>query len=105
MAEYQAPLRDMRFVLSEVFEADKLWASMAGTRDTVDPDTAEAILEEAAKLSSSLLAPLNRSGDEEGCTWNNGVVTTPKGFKEAYQTYIEGGWCGLSGNPYLAVIR
>ncbi len=99
MAEYQAPLRDMRFVLSEVFEADKLWASMAGTRDTVDPDTAEAILEEAAKLSSSLLAPLNRSGDEEGCSWNNGVVTTPKGFKEAYQTYIEGGWCGLGGNP------
>lgn len=99
MAEYQAPLRDMRFVLSEVFEADKLWASMAGTRDTVDPDTAEAVLEEAAKLSSSLLAPLNRSGDEEGCSWNNGVVTTPKGFKEAYQTYIEGGWCGLGGNP------
>src|SRR5690554_98410 len=99
MAEYQAPLRDMRFVLSEVFEAEKLWASLAGTRDTVDPETAEAILEEAAKLSSSLLAPLNRSGDEEGCTWNNGVVTTPKGFKEAYQTYIEGGWCGLGGNP------
>ncbi|AZZ90821.1 acyl-CoA dehydrogenase [Hahella sp. KA22] len=99
MADYSAPLRDMQFLLKEVFEADKLWLSLPGARDTVDPDTADAILEEAAKIASSLLAPLNRSGDEEGCQWNEGVVTTPKGFKEAYNTFIEGGWCGLGGNP------
>ncbi len=99
MAEYQAPLRDMRFVLNEVFEASKLWASLAGTRETVDSETAEAILEEAGKISMSLLAPLNRSGDEEGCSWKDGVVTTPKGFKEAYATFIEGGWCSVGGNP------
>jgi len=99
MAEYQAPLRDMRFVLDEVFEADKLWASLAGTKDHVDHETAYAILEEAGKIATSLLDPINRSGDEEGCQWNDGVVTTPKGFREAYQTYIEGGWCGIGGNP------
>lgn len=99
MAEYQAPLRDMRFVLNEVFEASKLWASLAGTRETVDSETAEAILEEAGKISMSLLAPLNRSGDEEGCSWKDGVVSTPKGFKEAYATFIEGGWCSVGGNP------
>ncbi len=98
MAEYQAPLRDMRFVLNEVFEADKLWASLAGTRDIIDPETAEAILEEASKITSSLIAPLSREGDEEGCSWNEAGVTTPKGYKEAYKTFIEGGWVGLSGN-------
>ncbi|MCP5161540.1 MAG: acyl-CoA dehydrogenase C-terminal domain-containing protein [Hahellaceae bacterium] len=99
MAEYKAPLRDMRFVLEEVFEADKLWASLAGTQEHVDPETAYAIIEEAGKISESLLAPINRSGDEEGCKWTDGVVTTPAGFKEAYKTFIEGGWCGLGGNP------
>ncbi|MCP5207532.1 MAG: acyl-CoA dehydrogenase C-terminal domain-containing protein [Hahellaceae bacterium] len=98
MAEYQAPLRDMRFVLNEVFEANKLWASLAGTRDTVDPETAEAILEEAGKITASLIAPLSRNGDEEGCSWHSAGVKTPKGYKEAYKTFIEGGWCGLSGN-------
>jgi len=98
MAEYQAPLRDMRFVLNEVFEANKLWASLAGTRDTIDPDTAEAILEEAGKITSSLVAPLSRNGDEEGCTWREDGVSTPSGYKDAYKTFIEGGWCGLSGN-------
>jgi len=99
MADYSAPLRDMQFVLKEVFEVGKLWESLPKVQKTIDIDTAEAILEEAAKISGHLLAPLNRSGDEEGCQWNDGVVTTPKGFKEAYQTFIEGGWCGLAGNP------
>ena len=99
MAEYQAPLRDMRFVLNEVFEADKLWASLAGTQDIIDPETAEAIMEEAGKITASLIAPLSREGDEEGCSWHEAGVKTPNGFKEAYKTFIEGGWCGLSGNP------
>lgn len=99
MAEYNAPLRDMRFLLNEVFEADKLWASLPRLAETVDPDTADAILEEAGKIAGQVLAPLNREADEEGSKWDNGNVTAPHGFKEAYQTYSEGGWGGLGGNP------
>ena len=86
MAEYKAPLRDMRFVLNEVFEADKLWSSLAGLEGVVDVETAEAILEECGKIASQVLAPLNREGDEQGSTWNDGEVTAAPGFKEAYQT-------------------
>ncbi|GIZ12412.1 acyl-CoA dehydrogenase C-terminal domain-containing protein [Pseudomonas sp. NCCP-436] len=99
MPEFNAPLRDMRFVLHEVFQAPNLWARLPALAETVDADTADAILEEAAKVTGGLIAPLNRSGDEEGAQWHDGVVTTPQGFKEAYATYTEGGWVGLSGNP------
>ncbi|WP_321833079.1 acyl-CoA dehydrogenase C-terminal domain-containing protein [Pseudomonas kulmbachensis] len=99
MPEFNAPLRDMRFVLHEVFEAPALWARLPALADHVDADTADAILEEAAKVTGQLIAPLNRSGDEEGAQWQAGQVSTPKGFKSAYDTYIEGGWVGLSGNP------
>ncbi|RON52494.1 acyl-CoA dehydrogenase C-terminal domain-containing protein [Pseudomonas frederiksbergensis] len=98
MPEFNAPLRDMRFVLHEVFDAPALWARLPALADNVDADTADAILEEAAKVTSHLIAPLNRSGDEEGAHWVYGQVTTPIGFKQAYTTYIEGGWVGLSGN-------
>src|SRR5690606_7562982 len=67
--------------------------------ETVDPDTADAILEEAAKVCGQLIAPLNRSGDEEGAQWQDRQVSTPSGFRDVYATYIEGGWVGLSGNP------
>ena len=99
MPEFNAPLRDMRFVLHEVFEAPALWARLPALADHVDADTADAILEEAAKVTGQLIAPLNRSGDEQGAQWHAGKVTTPEGFKSAYSTYIEGGWVGLSGNP------
>ena len=99
MPEFNAPLRDMRFVLHEVFEAPALWARLPALADHVDADTADAILEEAAKVTGQLIAPLNRSGDEQGAQWHAGQVTTPEGFKSAYNTYIEGGWVGLSGNP------
>ncbi|TKA93250.1 acyl-CoA dehydrogenase C-terminal domain-containing protein [Halopseudomonas bauzanensis] len=99
MAEYQAPLRDIRFVLNETFAADQLWQSLPGLNGAIDADTAEAMLEEAAKITSQTIAPLNRNGDEEGAVWNNGEVTTPAGFKQAYATYAEGGWVGLAGNP------
>jgi alkylation response protein AidB-like acyl-CoA dehydrogenase len=98
MATYKAPLDDMRFVLNDVFEAEKLWASMPATAE-VTRDLADAILEEAGKMVEGLLLPLNRSGDEEGCQWNDSVVTTPKGFKEAYKTFAENGWTALAGNP------
>jgi hypothetical protein len=99
MSDYQAPLRDMRFILNEVFDAPALWASLPKVAENVDPDTADAILEEAGKITSGVLAPLNREADEQGCKWNEGEVTTPDGFKEAYQTIVEGGWNGLGGNP------
>lgn len=99
MADYKAPLRDMRFVLNEVFEADKLWSSLAGLQGAVDTETAEAILEECGKIASQVLAPLNRNGDEVGSTWKDGAVTAAPGFKDAYQTYVEAGLNGLGGNP------
>jgi alkylation response protein AidB-like acyl-CoA dehydrogenase len=99
MPDYNAPLRDLRFVLHEVFDAPALWARLPALADNVDADTADAILEEAAKVTGQLIAPLNRSGDEEGVQWQDGVVTTPAGFKQAYATYSEGAWVGLSGNP------
>ena len=99
MADYKAPLRDMRFVLNEVFEVSKLWAQLPALADVVDEDTAAAILEEAGKITAGVIAPLNRSGDEEGCAWTNGVVNTPAGFPAAYQAYAEGGWVGVGGDP------
>lgn len=98
MAVYKAPLRDMKFVLNDVFRADQLWASMPGTEEAT-PDLADAILEEAARTTEGLLFPLNRQGDEQGCEWHGGEVTTPEGFKEAYRTFTENGWTALTGNP------
>nr|WP_319528466.1 acyl-CoA dehydrogenase C-terminal domain-containing protein [Pseudomonas laurentiana] len=99
MPEFNAPLRDMRFVLHEVFQGPALWARLPALADAVDAETADAILEEAAKITGQLIAPLNRSGDEEGVGFEAGAVTTPEGFKEAWQTYRDGGWVGLAGNP------
>ncbi|MCK0107036.1 acyl-CoA dehydrogenase C-terminal domain-containing protein [Marinobacter sp. S0848L] len=99
MADYQAPLRDMSFVLNEMFDAPALWASLPRIAENVDPETADAILEEAGKITGGVLAPLNREADEQGCKWDEGEVTSPEGFKEAYQTIVEGGWNGLGGNP------
>ncbi|RMR58484.1 Acyl-CoA dehydrogenase protein [Pseudomonas cichorii] len=99
MADYKAPLRDMRFVLNEVFEVSTLWAQLPALAETVDAETVDAILEEASKVCSKTIAPLSRNGDEEGCHWNDTVVTTPAGFPEAYRTYAEGGWVGVGGNP------
>lgn len=99
MAEYKAPLRDMRFVLNEVFEADKLWSSLPGLEGVVDAETAEAILETCGQIAGEVLAPINREGDESGSTWKDGEVTAAPGFKEAYKTYTEAGLNGLGGNP------
>ncbi|MEN5047013.1 acyl-CoA dehydrogenase C-terminal domain-containing protein [Pseudomonas koreensis] len=99
MADYKAPLRDMRFVLNEVFEVAKLWAELPALAETVDAETVEAILEEAGKVTSKSIAPLSRAADEEGCHWKDGAVSTPDGFPQAYQTYAEGGWVGVGGDP------
>src|ERR671922_2163906 len=97
MAVYKAPVKDIQFVLNEVLDVSSL-AKLPGCEEAT-PDTIEAILEEAAKLCEEVLFPLNRSGDEEGCTYENGVVRTPKGFKEAYRTFREGGWTALGCDP------
>lgn len=99
MTEYKAPLREINFLLHEVFSAEQLWAQLPELADKIDRETADAILEEIARIASNTLEPLNRSGDEEGCHWQDGRVTTPKGFTEAYAIYRQGGWCGLLGNP------
>ncbi len=97
MAIYQAPLRDMKFVLHELLDMGQL-AKLPGYEEAT-PDLVDAILEEAAKFCEAELFPLNHSGDEEGCTFENGVVRTPKGFKEAYKKFAEGGWISLTCDP------
>ncbi|CAI3786754.1 3-methylmercaptopropionyl-CoA dehydrogenase [Pseudomonas sp. MM227] len=99
MADYKAPLRDMRFVLNEVFDVASHWAQLPGLADSVDVDTMEAILEEAGKVTAQAIAPLSRAADEEGCHWRDTAVTTPAGFIQAYRTYAEGGWVGVGGEP------
>ena len=99
MADYKAPLRDMRFVLNEVFNVAEQWAQLPGLAEVVDADTAMAVLEEAGKVTAKTSAPLSRAADEEGCHWDNGAVSTPAGFIEAYNTYAEGGWVGVGGDP------
>ncbi|KAA6177723.1 acyl-CoA dehydrogenase C-terminal domain-containing protein [Pseudomonas veronii] len=97
MPEYKAPLRDMRFLIDHVFDFHGHYAALGAT--DASPDMVSAILEEGAKFCENVLAPLNRSGDEEGCHFDNGVVTTPKGFKEAFAQYVEGGWHGVAADP------
>ena len=87
MTTYSAPLRDMRFVLHDVFNAPALWARLPALAERIDADTADAILEEAAKVTAQLIAPLSRNGDEQGVHFDAGVVTTPGGFREAWNTY------------------
>jgi alkylation response protein AidB-like acyl-CoA dehydrogenase len=97
MAAYAAPLRDMRFVMEELVDFAAL-QRLPGYED-VSPDLAETVLEEAAKVCEEVLHPLNRSGDEEGCHLENGVVRTPKGFRDAYKLFAEAGWTSLNCAP------
>ncbi|MEI9889109.1 MAG: acyl-CoA dehydrogenase C-terminal domain-containing protein [Rhizomicrobium sp.] len=93
MPIYRAPLDDYRFVLNELLEIDKQ-RDLPGFAD-LTPDLVEDILTNAAKFCEEVLQPINQSGDEEGAHFENGVVRTPKGFKEAYKAYSEAGWGGL----------
>jgi acyl-CoA dehydrogenase len=95
MPTYKAPVEDVQFLLNDVFHMER-YGNMPGFSDA-SPDLVAAILEEAAKFTEEVLTPLNRSGDEEGCTRHaDGSVTAPKGFKEAYRQLVEGGWVGIS---------
>lgn len=97
MPIYNAPLADMKFIINDVFNAEQFWQSNEKLAH-VDAATAEAILEEMAKFAQNVTLPLNRTGDEEGATYSNGAVTTPAGFKEAFQQYAESGWIGLGAD-------
>ncbi|MGJ8668048.1 MAG: acyl-CoA dehydrogenase C-terminal domain-containing protein [Oceanococcus sp.] len=95
MPEFKAPLRDMKFLMHEVFDYEAHYKTLPGGEEAT-PDVVDAILEESARFAESEVAPLNQSGDQEGCTLVDGKVTTPKGFKEAYNTYRDSGWPSLS---------
>ncbi len=94
---YTAPLADIRFDLYDVLEIEKLFAKLPGCGE-LNRELIDAVLEEAAKFSQTVLAPLNAVGDEQECHWDksSGEVTTPEGFKHAYEQYVEGGWAGLT---------
>jgi len=94
MSDYRAPLREMRFVMDELAGLSEV-AGLPGFEDA-SADLADAILTEAAKFSGEVLAPLNRVGDREGCRWTPDGVTTPNGWKEAYQAFCEAGWNGTT---------
>ena len=94
MTEYMAPIKDMQFVLNELVGVDRL-AELSGNEE-VTPDLLEAILEEAGKYASGVLAPLNQSGDQQGAKLVDGKVVAADGFANAYQQFVDSGWSGIS---------
>lgn len=97
MPTYTPPEENIKFILHDVLNASQL-SELPGYEDFSE-DLMDQIIEEGGKICADVLFPLNQSGDQEGCTYENGVVRTPKGFKEAYDMFAEGGWCGLSSDP------
>jgi alkylation response protein AidB-like acyl-CoA dehydrogenase len=98
MWTYNAPLRDMHFVIEEVLQAPAMWAQTPAFEE-LDADTSRQILEEAGKFASGVLAPINSAADLEGCKWVDGNVTTPQGYPAVYKAYVEGGWPALACDP------
>ena len=95
MSRYTAPLADLRFALHDVLDVTTTYARLPGCEDATR-DVVDAVLEEAAKFAEQVLAPLNQSGDAEGCSYDKATqsVRTPKGFKDAFAKYVDGGWIG-----------
>ncbi len=98
MVTYRAPLDDLRFVLNELHDYGGRVAALPGCEEA-SAELVDAVLEEAARFCENELLPLNQPGDAAGCSFENGVVRTPAGFKEAYQAFREGGWTGLACAP------
>ncbi len=104
MAEYKAPLTDMNFLLYQVFNADKMWQQSPQLNEQVDKETAMAILQECSKIAEKEIDPIARQGDEIGVSFSlnedgsGGQVTTAPGYKEAFNTFVEGGWTALGGD-------
>ena len=97
MPTYQAPIRDFQFVVKEMIGTSFIHG-LKGHEDFSD-DLFDAVIGEAARFCENTLFPINQSGDAEGCQIKDGVVTTPKGFKEAYDAFVEAGWPSLSCDP------
>jgi alkylation response protein AidB-like acyl-CoA dehydrogenase len=95
MTIYHAPIRDFQFLLQDVFKAQEALYTLPGYEE-IDDDVVNMVLQEGAKVCEDVLHPINASGDQQGCQFDEGAVTTPEGFKEAYQTYTESGWSSLS---------
>src|SRR6516165_11941423 len=94
---YRAPVRDVRFVLEDLLDAERLAASVELA--DYSNELARSVLEEAARFAENVLEPLNRSGDLQGALWTeNGVITAP-GFRDAYRRFVEGGWPALGALP------
>ncbi|MCF6315335.1 MAG: acyl-CoA dehydrogenase C-terminal domain-containing protein [Marinosulfonomonas sp.] len=96
MPSYTAPVKDIQFILHDLLGVS---TSDIQGYDELEADFTGAVLEEAGKVASEVIAPINASGDQEGCTFENGLVTTPKGFKQAFEVMKEGGWTGLDCDP------
>ena len=99
MSTYKAPLDDLCFALYDVLGAEALFARLGQAE--VNRELIDAVLDEAARFSETVLAPLNKVGDEIGCTYDKatGNVTAPPGFKQAFDQFVEGGWTGLTASP------
>jgi alkylation response protein AidB-like acyl-CoA dehydrogenase len=98
MGQYVAPLRDMQFVLHELLHVEDEFKALPPYTE-VNRELADQVLEEGGKFATEIIFPLNQSGDAEGCHFDHGVVTTPKGFKEAYNRFREAGWPSVSADP------
>ena len=98
MSEYRPPLRDMQFLLEDVFDAAGFWDSLPAFAD-LGPDLALSVLGEVGKLAAEMISPLRRTADAQGVCFADGEVKTPDGYREAYRALSEGGWGGLGGNP------
>ncbi len=95
MPDYKAPLRDIKFVMNDLLDLPAHYQTLP-SKESTTPDMVDAIIQEGAKFCEQVLAPLNRIGDVDGCKLTDKGVTTPKGFKEAYKQYVEGGWPSMT---------
>lgn len=98
MSQYQAPIQEMQFHLFDVWQADQHWQQVPELAEMLEPETAQAILQEAAKICEQQIAPLSQQADQQGVTFQDGAVRTPDHYKEAYKAWCEGGWAGFSGD-------
>ena len=98
MLEYRAPERDLHFLLFDLFKVRDEWRGLPEFADFTE-DVVRAVISECGRVAGEIMAPLNQAGDAQGCRWEDGVVTAPDGFKDAYRQLAEGGWLGIAGNP------
>jgi len=98
MISFTSPQRDIEFLLFDLFRLDGSWSEMPALKD-INAELARAVVTEGSRIASEVLAPINQSGDAQGCELTDGSVRTPEGFRDAFQQLAQGGWLGLAGNP------